>query len=507
MGWLVTCTDDDGEPIKYYAVYRDLQGRQRSAGVFTNETRAITAWQRAEAEQDLGKRAGDPKRGRMRLRKYVEDEWFPHHVIEASTREQYSYLLNRYILGEFGYQRMREIMPSHVRSWVLKLQGQGVRPPTIRACKVILDAVFTTALNDQIVSLHPGKGVKTPPVVRKPQRIITSAQFDLIHGALPDDTMRLLVETDIESGLRWGELTELRVKDLDVATGIVTVSRAVVHLKSKDRPDDSKFVVKKYPKDKEWRLVGLDRHLVTKLVAHIAQWGLGPEDLLFEMAQPTEPRRRVRPAALPDPDTLGLTEPNAKGRQYRHGTLTAYQAAKCRCRHCKDAIAAYRAGRRAKGKDEPRPARTVTTDGHIPNDWFRRNVWAKALETANLGFSMTPHGLRHAHASWLLAGGADLQVVKERLGHGSIATTEKYLHTLPGAHEAAITALTAIRGDRSPAVPTEPEDVSGSSTRQSEPQAVKIATPRAEELAEMRDMVARLSAMLGPGTPPAAQQS
>ncbi|HUK72610.1 MAG TPA: tyrosine-type recombinase/integrase [Streptosporangiaceae bacterium] len=38
------------------------------------------------------------------------------------------------------------------------------------------------------------------------------------------------------------------------------------------------------------------------------------------------------------------------------------------------------------------------------------------------------HDLRHAHASWLLAGGADLQVVKERLGHSSIATTAKSLH-------------------------------------------------------------------------------
>ena len=41
---------------------------------------------------------------------------------------------------------------------------------------------------------------------------------------MPDD-MRLLVETDIESGLRWGELTELRVKDLDTVNGILTVSR------------------------------------------------------------------------------------------------------------------------------------------------------------------------------------------------------------------------------------------------------------------------------------------
>jgi site-specific recombinase XerD len=47
--------------------------------------------------------------------------------------------------------------------------------------------------------------------------------------------------------------------------------------------------------------------------------------------------------------------------------------------------------------------------------------------------------LRHAHASWLLSGGADLQVVKERLGHGTISTAEKYLHTLPDADETAMT--------------------------------------------------------------------
>jgi len=49
--------------------------------------------------------------------------------------------------------------------------------------------------------------------------------------------------------------------------------------------------------------------------------------------------------------------------------------------------------------------------------------------------------MRHAHASWLLAGGADLQMVKDRLGHGSISTTEKYLHTLPEADDLACAVL------------------------------------------------------------------
>ena len=55
------------------------------------------------------------------------------------------------------------------------------------------------------------------------------------------------------------------------------------------------------------------------------------------------------------------------------------------------------------------------------------------------------HGLRHAHASWLLAGGADIEVVKERLGHSSIVTTQKYLGTLDEVDETAIDALTRTR--------------------------------------------------------------
>ena len=45
----------------------------------------------------------------------------------------------------------------------------------------------------------------------------------------------------------------------------------------------------------------------------------------------------------------------------------------------------------------------------------------------------------------MLAGGADLQVVKQRLGHGSLRTTERYLHTLPDTDETALEALSKIR--------------------------------------------------------------
>jgi site-specific recombinase XerD len=67
-----------------------------------------------------------------------------------------------------------------------------------------------------------------------------------------------------------------------------------------------------------------------------------------------------------------------------------------------------------------------------------------ALAKAGLGVHMRMHDLRHAHASWLLAGGADLKTVMDRLGHSQIQTTQKYLHTLPEADEQALAALTRI---------------------------------------------------------------
>lgn len=44
-----------------------------------------------------------------------------------------------------------------------------------------------------------------------------------------------------------------------------------------------------------------------------------------------------------------------------------------------------------------------------------------------------------------------IQAVKERLGHASITTTEKYLHTLPDEDDTALDAFDKIRNRSKPA--------------------------------------------------------
>ena len=62
------------------------------------------------------------RRGRQTLERYVLDEWLPNHVMELRTRENYTLYLERVILPNLGTMKMVEILPFHIREWVVKFQ-------------------------------------------------------------------------------------------------------------------------------------------------------------------------------------------------------------------------------------------------------------------------------------------------------------------------------------------------------------------------------------------------
>lgn len=97
----------------------------------------------------------------------------------------------------------------------------------------------------------------------------------------------------------------------------------------------------------------------------------------------------------------------------------------------REAVAAYRQARSAflpkgKGSRFLFPARGPA--GHLSRQQVGRMLKLLAAEAGVSPDLLSPHVLRHAFATHLVEGGADLRAVQSLLGHADIATTQIYTH-------------------------------------------------------------------------------
>ena len=98
---------------------------------------------------------------------------------------------------------MGKILPSEVQRWVTTATANGLSAASVGKYHTMLGSVIERALRDRVVTFSPCAHTELPKVIKKQTRTLTPAEYVAILNSLPDQH-RLMVETAINTGLRWG---------------------------------------------------------------------------------------------------------------------------------------------------------------------------------------------------------------------------------------------------------------------------------------------------------------
>lgn len=143
---------------------------------------------------------------------------------KPSAIRGYEAALRLRLLPEFGRVKLAEVTRNDLQDLVDQLVAVGLNASTVGVTLLPLRAIYKRAMARGEVAVNPTTGLEMPAVRGGRDRIATPDECARLLDALqPAD--RPIWATAMYAGLRRGELMALRVEDVDLAAGVISVCR------------------------------------------------------------------------------------------------------------------------------------------------------------------------------------------------------------------------------------------------------------------------------------------
>ncbi|MGB2557786.1 tyrosine-type recombinase/integrase [Cellulosimicrobium cellulans] len=156
-------------------------------------------------------------------------DWCTEHIdtltgVTNGTRDRYRRVVATK-LGSLAHLPIDAVTPASIARWVNALEARGMSGKTIANHHGFLSAAFKSAVRAGLIPANPCEGTRIPKTERQEMVFLTHDEFTILLSHIRPDAQPM-VACMPATGLRFGEITALQVRDIDLEHGSLTVSRS-----------------------------------------------------------------------------------------------------------------------------------------------------------------------------------------------------------------------------------------------------------------------------------------
>lgn len=251
-------------------------GRRGKSKSFDRWSEADAYWRRIEAETDgdygsAGVAVTRQQRGIPSFAAHVV-EWAQAGIDDGELCTRRSYRSQAKMLAQrWPTERVDEITELMVRGYLAQLRDAGTSPSTRTLRLTVLRHAMRAAVKAGYRADDPTLGIKAPKRREHEARVLTEAELADIRAALPEWLAPAPLLSH-DAGLRVSEIAGLRMTDLDLLHGTVSVV-GIINIDGQWRG---------YPKSKIFRDIPLSARCLAALRSHVrAHPPAGPLGFVF----------------------------------------------------------------------------------------------------------------------------------------------------------------------------------------------------------------------------------
>jgi len=245
--------------------HRGPDGKER-AKTFKRKIDAEN-WERS---QDTAKQRGtwvDPSLAKQSFAAYVETWMRGQSHLAPTTGVKVRGHIDNHLLPAFGTSPLARIDAPQIRRWLADTIESGRQPSTVRGVHSTLSRILKTATVDRVICRNPCNDVSLPrDRQRIEKRFLSASEVHDLAGAI-DDRYRALIYLAAYSGLRWGEIAALKIENIELPRGRVSVVESLADVRGD--------LITQLPKSGKPRQVTLPQGVAQIVGEHIGRYSAG----------------------------------------------------------------------------------------------------------------------------------------------------------------------------------------------------------------------------------------